>query len=273
MAAASVSRLTELQQRKVAAVVGACVGDAAAQPLHWIYKDDVMSNLTSGKEEIEFRKPSANPFYRIPTGSNSCYGDQAYVTLKSLVECKGLDTDHLTKATYEFFGPKSAYDSDETDKYQVGKEDKINLKKTLPISGPWRHGCIKDFLANMKAGRKQTGSDSDDQIDCAIRIIPLVALYAGLPDMLEKCEAALRVLQESDLAIVCGLAAARVLEQYILHGSHTDHVLDTLVDTLTDAQRACPQELDRAVVGQVRAVLRVRDTPHITAVPQFFKKN
>ena len=53
------------------------------------------------------------------------------------------------------------------------------------------------------------GSPNDDQIDCAIRMIPLVALYAGRPDMLKKVEAGLRVLQESDLAIASGLVAAR----------------------------------------------------------------
>lgn len=252
--------------------MGACVADAAAQPLHWIYKDNVMASLTEGKEEIEFRVPSANPFYRIPTGDNSCYGDQAYVTLKSLVECKGLDTDHLTKATFELFGPNSAYESDETNKYVVGKEDKINLKKTLPITGPWRHGCIKDFLANMKAGNTTTGSEADDQIDCAIRIIPLVALYAGMPDMLDHCERALRVLQESDMSIACGLASARVLEQYILHG-RLEGVLEKVMVALGDPQHVQPQELDRAVAGQIRSVVRAGGTTHFEAVPKFFKKN
>ena len=36
--------LPEVEQRKVAAMVGACVGDAAARPMHWVYD---MSALNS----------------------------------------------------------------------------------------------------------------------------------------------------------------------------------------------------------------------------------
>lgn len=60
-----------------------------AQPMHWIYDQGKMKTLTDGVEEIEFRNPSANPFYRIETGRNTGYGDQAYCVLKSLVACKG----------------------------------------------------------------------------------------------------------------------------------------------------------------------------------------
>ena len=58
--------------------------------MHWVYKDEDMAKLIEGQTEIEFRDPSANPFYRIPTGSNTCYGDQAFVMLKSLVDNKGM---------------------------------------------------------------------------------------------------------------------------------------------------------------------------------------
>ena len=40
-------------------------------------------------------------------------------------------------------------------------------------------------------------------------MIPLVALFAGHPDLLSKAEAAIRVLQESDMSVACGLAAVR----------------------------------------------------------------
>ena len=40
-------------------------------------------------------------------------------------------------------------------------------------------------------------------------MIPLVAMFAGHPDLLSKAEAAIRVLQESDMSVACGLAAVR----------------------------------------------------------------
>ena len=60
----------------------------AGQPLHWVYDDNVMQRVTEGKQP-EFMSPPANPFYTIPVGAQSNYGDQALVLLKSLAKCKG----------------------------------------------------------------------------------------------------------------------------------------------------------------------------------------
>lgn len=54
-----------------------------------------------------------------------------------------------------------------------------------------------------------TGCDKDEQMDCVLRIVPVVALYAGRPDMLEKAESVIRVTQNSDTSVAVGLAAAR----------------------------------------------------------------
>ena len=62
----------------------------SAQPLHWIYKTEKLDNLLDGAKEVAFWQPSQNPFYTIPLGSNSCYADQSFVILKSLVENEGI---------------------------------------------------------------------------------------------------------------------------------------------------------------------------------------
>jgi len=54
-----------------------------------------------------------------------------------------------------------------------------------------------------------SGCDKDVQMDCVLRIIPVVALYAGKPDMLDKAEEVIRVTQNSDTSVAVGLAAAR----------------------------------------------------------------
>ena len=61
-----------------------------AQPIHWNYKTEKLDSLLEGAEEVAFWDPSQNPFYTLPLGSNSCYGDQSFVILKSLVENKGM---------------------------------------------------------------------------------------------------------------------------------------------------------------------------------------
>lgn len=55
-----------------------------------------------------------------------------------------------------------------------------------------------------------SGSESDEQIDCVLRMVPVCALYAGHPEMLSRVEEVLRVTQSNDLPVTIGLAAARL---------------------------------------------------------------
>ncbi|KAG5850532.1 hypothetical protein ANANG_G00083460 [Anguilla anguilla] len=205
-----------LADRIVGAIIGAAVADAAAQPLHWIYNPEKLSTILAQEGPCpEFRPQSANPFYRRETGQQTCYGDQAFVLLESLCECRGLDVGDLQQRTYKFFGPGSEYDTPVNDPYRARGGPRVQL----PIEGPWRHASLKSFLKNMDAGKTETGCDIDNQIDGIAKLAPVVALYAGKPEMLEKVEAATRVTQNNDLCVVVTLAAARFLEYYILNGS------------------------------------------------------
>ena len=61
-----------------------------ATPLHWIYDQGKIRELVDkvgGKPE--FYPTSQSPVYNIETGRNGAYGDQLYVTLKSVAENKG----------------------------------------------------------------------------------------------------------------------------------------------------------------------------------------
>ena len=62
----------------------------SAQPLHWVYDPEAMKKAVAECPDApEFLPVSTNPFYCLPTGSQSPYGDQLVVMLESLVECKG----------------------------------------------------------------------------------------------------------------------------------------------------------------------------------------
>ena len=62
-----------------------------AQPLHWIYDDEaILRAVASNPNNPEYFEPSHNPYYNIPCGSQSPYGDQLIVTLRSLAACKGI---------------------------------------------------------------------------------------------------------------------------------------------------------------------------------------
>ena len=58
--------------------------------LLWIYKDeDMIKAVSEHPDKPEFHNPSSNPFYHVPCGSLSHYGDQILPILRSLAECKG----------------------------------------------------------------------------------------------------------------------------------------------------------------------------------------
>lgn len=54
-----------------------------------------------------------------------------------------------------------------------------------------------------------SGCEDDCQIDGIAKLAPIVAFYAGKPEMLEKVEAAVRVTQNNDACVAETLAAAR----------------------------------------------------------------
>ncbi|CAJ1081887.1 LOW QUALITY PROTEIN: crystallin J1B-like [Xyrichtys novacula] len=222
----------------------------SAQPMHWIYNPDRLKEVLSDLEPCpEFRPQSANPFYLRQTGEQTCYGDQAYVLLESLSTCGDVDVADLTKSFYKFFGPGTVYDLPLNDPYRK----KGGPKAVLPINGPWRNGSLKAFFRNVDAGKEETGCDKDCQMDGVTKLAPVVAMFAGQPEMLEKVEKAIRVTQNNDMCVAVTLAAARILEHFILNGSDPG-VLDKVLAQLNDPNRQNPQELDRAVIAQLQQV-------------------
>ncbi|KAI4807001.1 hypothetical protein KUCAC02_017781 [Chaenocephalus aceratus] len=194
-----------LADRAIGAIIGAAVADAAAQPMHWIYNPDTLKEVLSDLEPCpEFRPQSANPFYRRTTGEQTCYGDQAYVLLESLSQCGDVNEEDLTKRIYKFFGPGTVYDLPLNDPYR----QKGAPKAILPIDGPWRNASLKAFIRNVDAGKEETGCDVDCQMDGVTKLAPVVAMYAGRPEMLEKVEKAIRVTQNNDMCVAVTLAAA-----------------------------------------------------------------
>ncbi|XP_037330736.2 crystallin J1A-like [Pungitius pungitius] len=176
-----------------------------AQPLHWVYDLQKLQGILAQHPSPEFISESANPFYRRQTGQQSCYGDQAFVLLESLSECGGLNVDDLTQRTLKFFGPGSDYDTPLNNPYR----EKGGPTPQLPIEGPWRHASLKSFLRNVDSGKEETGCENDCQIDGITKLAPIVAFYAGKPDMLDKVEQAVRVTQNNDACVAETLAAAR----------------------------------------------------------------
>eukprot|EP00392_Amoebophrya_sp_AT5.2_P017830 g18251.t1 len=262
--------LSAVERRAFFAVVGLLVADAAAQPTHWNYKITYFHNLLKAQnrfERPEFLIPTQNQYYEVPCGNNSCFGDQAWVVLESLCRgtgtCKRVDTGDLLKAHVEKFGPQrklrtrkrnancgeggllgdepqpssGAVEKDfDYDYYGPLGNTNVQSAGDLPIRGPWRHGSLDRFLRNVLSSGKgypECGSN-DGSSDCFIRIVPVVARFAGVREKFLSCEDSrflggelslesevekvVRLTQNNSLTVAYACAAARILEQIILHG-------------------------------------------------------
>ena len=67
-----------------------CLRTHTAQPLQWVYNDVTMQKaISADPTKPEFLIPPGNPFYHLPCGSQSPYGDQLMVLLRSMAKCKG----------------------------------------------------------------------------------------------------------------------------------------------------------------------------------------
>ncbi|XP_022085280.1 crystallin J1B-like [Acanthaster planci] len=265
------SSAADRSSRGLAAIVGCLVSDAAAQPLHWIYNLDKLDSIVgSNTDSLEFWEPSQNPYYRIETGRGTAYADHTIALMESLVACEGYDKADFGDHLQAMFGPGTDYDNDLNKTFVL----KSGVQSGYPINGPWRPKAIKDFLANRAEGKERTGSDHMHDMHAVVGVVPMVALYAGRSDMLEKVEESIAVVTEVEEAIVVGLAAARVLEQFILNPDMDgDAALTAVMTDLASPSRNNPTDLDRAVIGQLKKVMDKKACEHREAAQKYFLNN
>ncbi|XP_078063971.1 selenoprotein J, partial [Mustelus asterias] len=230
-----------IEERAMGAVIGSLVADAAGQPLHWIYDVNRLDGVLKGREDTpEFVDPGQGPFYRQPTGAQSGYGDQTLALLKALVEGKGFEAQLYRQQLYKTFGPNSDYDVKSKPKAQ----DQVQ-------TGGYRHASIKAFLTAYEATKEKTGLSPDPQMDGVAKIAPIVSLYAGNPKLPQYVEEVVRITQDDNLAVKCSIAAAAILEQFILQPPG-EGFLEKMKDR---------PELS-IIASKLPEILKLRDTAH-----------
>lgn len=239
------------QDRAVGAVLGSFVADAAAVPLHWIYNQEKLDSILAGYGGCEFLDKNHCPFYNIATGSFSCYGDQAYCILEAMNEGDGYDEKKYKELLTTTFGADTDYDMEKKLGRPVKRED-------CPISGPWRSGSIKTFLKNIEDEAEKTGAD-DSQADCFSKVAPIVCLYAGTMGLEKKVEDVVRVTQDNDLAVAAAVAAALILEEYILQGPNAS----------ADCIRTVLPKISPLIRDDIQKALDAKDMSHKEAVKEF----
>ena len=143
-------------------LLGGIVADAASRPLHWIYSDKKLKSYIKGKKDIAFFKENKCPFYSVPLGRNSGYGDMAIVMFQTIITSKKKSEilDNFKKNIVRFFGTGSNYwkNLKERKKYK-----KIKWKRAL--KGEWLHQNTLETIQNIKAKKRVTGGTKVTETD------------------------------------------------------------------------------------------------------------
>lgn len=256
MAEAALARLKTLstgQQRRAAAVLGALVADAATAPLHWIYDQPKVKALTEEKGVIEFYPTSQNPFYTIETGLFCPYGDQLFLTLKTLAECKGFDEVKQADAIFKTFGPNTIY-------------EEARKQSSHPIKGPWTNKSVKIFLANREEGDKPEADPGSKDPDGLIKSIAVIALLYGKPELFEAVLKNLNITQSHPVAIGYAVGGVKILESIIRDGQDG---LNGAIRRLRDPKRACPLDTDEEVASNIENAMSHAGKTHSEATKEF----
>eukprot|EP00931_Biecheleriopsis_adriatica_P089827 TRINITY_DN63902_c0_g1_i1.p1 TRINITY_DN63902_c0_g1~~TRINITY_DN63902_c0_g1_i1.p1 ORF type:complete len:472 (-),score=69.54 TRINITY_DN63902_c0_g1_i1:581-1996(-) len=229
------------------AIVGCLVADAAAQPTQWNYKVPYFHETLRSRdrwEAPEFVKPSLNAWYQVPLGSFSAYGDMTLEVLKSLVDSHRLHPDDIERRFVSKFGEEGDY----------GPLD--GRPGDLPVLGAYRHNSLKSFLKKVYDGFHWPECGTPNAMEFPVRVIPVVALYAGCPDMLDRVADVVRVVQDHPAPVAVGQAFASILESVILHGSSGMDSINSACKELMQIQRGRSGDgMASKVVNAIDAVM------------------
>lgn len=169
------------------------------------------------------------------------------------------------------FGPNSPYENAAPRHYHKGMQD----KSKYPIKGKWRNLVLNRFIQYFPTGvslEEYVDDDTNVDPDNITRLIPLVALYAGRPDMLKVAEEAALQSQVNDMIITLVLASCRIVQQFILYeGMSLENHLSTVIAELKSSSRANPKPLDLAVAGHLQKALDCREMSVEAATAHFGK--
>ena len=187
-------------------LLGGIVADAASRPLHWIYSDKKLKSYIKGKKDIAFFKENKCPFYSVPLGRNSGYGDMAMVMFQTIITSKKKSEilDNFKKNIVRFFGPGSNYwkNLKERKKYK-----KIKWKR--PLKGNWLHQNTLETIQNIKEKKRITGGTKVQETDGFNAALPYYFLVSKEDRDIKKV---IRTCANSHINEVYGLARLKIID-------------------------------------------------------------
>jgi len=218
-----VADLDPLTSRKVSSIVGAAVGDACCVRLEWIYSQEMLAQIVK-KEDPVFWKDSRGPYYIIPNGKISGYGDQSIQTLQCMADNDGkFDEIKLMEHYCNYFGdPQSEYQK------ALAKRAEGNF----PVEGLWIQKAVIRMMDNYRNGIYPPGAKEAYEHDGIVAFLPLVAQQSPNLDF-EKLKSAIKLSTQFPFSIGHHLVEAELLSKFI-EGSKTpiDDVKNRFYDTM-----------------------------------------
>ncbi|PNH02125.1 Crystallin J1A [Tetrabaena socialis] len=221
-----------VSRRAAAAVLGALVADAATMGLHWIYDLSQIQKLLGKSEEPAFFEPPSCPYYEYESGVQSPYGDELMPVLQYMTSGPGgqqegtLDGSGFAKFLAEFYRSYRG---------RLNKSSRAMMEAVLQGGRNW----------------PECGDPRDSQANNFVKVVPIVARYAGQPGLVKAVDAAVRAQQNSDEAVAFAVAAALILERVVL-GTHN---VTAAVQWAAAGAEGSGTSLSRSALEAVRAVL------------------
>jgi len=176
-----------VNQRRIAALLGATVADSAACPLHWVYNQDTMDATLGDSKEPEFWPESKSPFYKIPVGRPSAYNETALASLSNLMGNNGVvHRKQMCESFKKFFGPGSDY-AEAYERRNMSKHPENKSQFKGPVEGPWLQHAMRVVLENYEKGMEELGKgDEVDQHDAFCAALPVIAMHAGSAEVWDE---------------------------------------------------------------------------------------
>jgi len=237
-ALASIASLPNaVAKRKIAALVGSIVADAAALHLEWVYDQDALDK-TVGDKNPEFWPESKCPFYIRPNGAVSCYADETLTSLESMAKNSN---KFILQKVYEDIDTKfGAPDSP----YQIALAKRKDKK--YPIDGPWINGGVIKFLENHQKSVTPTGSSTCEDHDGIAIALPWIIQSSSSPDLpWTTLKEGVEILSTNEMAL-----KHYEVESALLYGAlHPEIVPDPIAKVKAQFQASLPE-----VVEEIKAV-------------------
>lgn len=265
--------LPEVEQRKVAAMVGACVGDAAARPMHWVYDMSALNSYlkndgtgTDRTKNPEFFPENRSPFYSLPTGENSCYWDISGAVLDSLGKNQESKYDYQRDVCHaiddRFFGPETDYSLEKRQNYMQLRA--MGMTPDQPIQGRWFNGSLIKFKENRDAKKKLPYGDPHiKETDGFCAALPVALVLSNnhdqssppMTEIISKCQDVIKTLSSWPTAVSHGTVAVNIMMKLVSGSSNAiDEAKKEAIDTHPD------------VAKSIQGVHKNLDVDHVTAV-------